>query len=808
MGASLIFDLLGRDVSASKAIKKVAAEAEHSSGTIGAAFKKAATGVSVAGLALVAESVHMAGNFQSQMTRLVTAAGESQNNIKMVSAGVLKVASDTGTSTDELAAGMYMVESAGFHGANGLKVLSAAAQGAKVEGADLGATGNALTTVMNDLHAPASAAADIMSQMVATVGQGKMTMDDLAGSIHSVLPNAAALHLSFAQVAGALAEMTAQGISADQAAQNLNHVIVKLAAPTASMTTEMASYGVNAADLAKNLGKNGLTGTMAILSEAILKRMGPAGVTLRSAFNQSQAAAKDTQREFNNLAPATQRLATEFLQGHIAAKTFSTETGHVSGMQGILAKQWLNSEKRAHGFSAALKAGGQDSQTYTAAMKGMVGDSVGLQVALHLTGGAAAGFNDKVKTISGTTADAGGGVKDFAVKQATLNVQIQKMVEAVKVAMIELGTKLIPVVTRVVEWVVKHKDALIKLVVAIVAFAVAVKVVNGVLAVARAIMLAWTVVCRIATIGMWLFNAAIAANPITLIVIAVVALIAVFVLAYNKIGWFRDFVKAAFHMIATVIGAVIDWVKAHWPLLLAILLGPFGLLVYGIVKYWSAIKNGIMAVIHWVGHNWPVILAVLTGPFGLLVLFIAKNWTTIKNAFLAVIKWISTTASNMWAPIGTALSWVYNHTIGPIINGIKGAIDTISGAIASLTGNHMESGLVKAFNAKAKAAGVKGFASGGDPDDGWFTAGEAGTELMHKSGSALRVFSHSQSTAMARTTGHGAPAFTGGRSEMHVHVHAPAIWTGTNPQLAKAVVGLLEDHVNNGGTAKIRKGLV
>ena len=405
---------------------------------------KAMLGLGVAAVAAGAKAVDMAANFQQQMVRLTTAAGESSGNLKMVSDGVLQIAASTGTSTKDLAAGMYMVESAGFHGTDALTVMKAAAQGAKIENADLGTVSNALTTAMKDMHAPASSAATVMSQMVSAVGQGKMTMDDLAGALHSVLPNASALGISFPQVAGALATMTAQGVSADQAADNLNHTIVKLAAPTASMTQQMASYGLNAADVAKQLGSKGLTGTMSELVDAITSHMGPAGTTLRSAFNQSQAAAADANRMLQQMPASIQGIAEKFASGQITLAQWRTALKGMPADQAALAQQFATTSNAANGFSAQLKAGGQDSQTFTAALKGMLGDQTGLQVALHLTGGAAGDFATNVKVIGKASGDSKGNVQDWATVQKNLTLQLAQAREQVEVLGIRIGTALMP----------------------------------------------------------------------------------------------------------------------------------------------------------------------------------------------------------------------------------------------------------------------------------------------------------------------------------------------------------------------------
>jgi TP901 family phage tail tape measure protein len=211
----------------------------------------------------------MAADFQESMTSLVTGAGESQAAIGKVSKGILSMAPVVGESTSQLASGMYMIESAGYHGAAGLTVLKAAAEGAKVGSADLGTVADALTTALNDYHMPASAAAQVTSQLVETVASGKTHMQDLAGSLAAVLPAASSAHVSLQQVLGAMATMTAKGTPAADAATYLRQTILQLSNPSKAASDEMKLLGLNATNISQNLGSRGLTGTLAILQTAI-----------------------------------------------------------------------------------------------------------------------------------------------------------------------------------------------------------------------------------------------------------------------------------------------------------------------------------------------------------------------------------------------------------------------------------------------------------------------------------------------------------------------------------------------------------
>lgn len=107
-----------------------------------------------------------------------------------------------------------------------------------------------------------------------------------------------------------------------------------------------------------------------------------------------------------------------------------------------------------------------------------------------------------------------------------------------------------------------------------------------------------TVMQKLMTLGQVAFNAAMAANPIMLIVLGVTALIAVLALAYMKVDWFRNGVKAAFGFITRAIGGAIDWIKHNWAKVLVFLTGPVGIAVAFIATNFGkivAVVRGVVA---------------------------------------------------------------------------------------------------------------------------------------------------------------------------------------------------------------------
>lgn len=266
-GVALMANVIEILVKAKDEAIPVLKETKKESEGLGSAITKMGVVSGVALAAVGAEAIKMATSYESATTRLVTSAGESTKNIGMVRKGMLDMAGQVGIGATDLAKGMYTVESAGYHAGEGLTVLKAAAQGAKAEGAELATVGNAVTDVLVDYHLKASDAANVTSQMITAVSHGKTSFEEFSGSMHNILPLAAAMHLSFADVAGVLAEMTAHGMSADQASQNMANAMRSLLGPTATMKAEFKAVGTSADEVHDKLSTVGLAGTLQFLAE-------------------------------------------------------------------------------------------------------------------------------------------------------------------------------------------------------------------------------------------------------------------------------------------------------------------------------------------------------------------------------------------------------------------------------------------------------------------------------------------------------------------------------------------------------------
>lgn len=239
--------------------------------TAGAAVVSALAVVGVAAGVAGILSVKMAGDFQSSITQLATGAGESQSNLKMVSDGILQMSVQTGTSTSNLVAGMYMIESAGYHGAQGLQVLQAAAMGAKVGNASLADVANGVTTAMTDYASSGLTATQATNALIATVAAGKTHMSDLANAFASILPTASAVGAKFIDVNAALATMTGEGVPAADAATYLRQTLMSLENPSKSASDTLASIGLTSAQVANGM-KTSLPNTLQMIEDHLAKK--------------------------------------------------------------------------------------------------------------------------------------------------------------------------------------------------------------------------------------------------------------------------------------------------------------------------------------------------------------------------------------------------------------------------------------------------------------------------------------------------------------------------------------------------------
>jgi TP901 family phage tail tape measure protein len=210
--------------------------------------------VGVAALAAVGvASIKMAGDLQQGVNRLKTGGGDIQDSFQSLWNGIQKVAVATGVLTGPLTNAMYLIVSSGQRGAQAMSTLTAAAQGAQIEMANVKDVTQILTTIQTNWGVSTHTAAQYMDGLVSAVSHGKITLENLSVAMSPILPMAHELGIHFSDIAAAMSDMTNQGVDANRGAQALRFVMQSIIAPTAGAQKAMKEFGVNSETVAQTL---------------------------------------------------------------------------------------------------------------------------------------------------------------------------------------------------------------------------------------------------------------------------------------------------------------------------------------------------------------------------------------------------------------------------------------------------------------------------------------------------------------------------------------------------------------------------
>src|SRR5713226_2607361 len=233
------------------------------------------TGLGEAMIGVGAQSLSMAGDFQQQTNLLITSAGETVANIGMIRDGLLSMSVDTATGTANLVKGMFNIESAGYHGAAALLIEKTAAEGAKVENADLAATTDVLSTAMHNYSLPVMQATDVMNSFRMSASMGKMHMDDLTAAMKNVLPIASQAGVALTGVEAALSTMSLSGDKGASAGTHLSQMLTYLLAPSAKATKALTLVGLTTQQISDEM-RVSLPDTVKMITDAVGEKF-PAG---------------------------------------------------------------------------------------------------------------------------------------------------------------------------------------------------------------------------------------------------------------------------------------------------------------------------------------------------------------------------------------------------------------------------------------------------------------------------------------------------------------------------------------------------
>ena len=124
--------------------------------------------------------------------------------------------------------------------------------------------------------------------------------------------------------------------------------------------------------------------------------------------------------------------------------------------------------------------------------------------------------------------------------------------------------KVIPFIIKVAKWIKEHKTLVLTLTAMIVTFVATFKTITTIIAIINAVKTAF-----------FLLNMVMLANPISLIIAGITALVAGLVVLYNKCEWFRNAVNAVVTFVWNLLKGIFNFIKNNWKELALFLVNPF-----------------------------------------------------------------------------------------------------------------------------------------------------------------------------------------------------------------------------------------
>lgn len=225
-------------------------------------FALAAGAAFVAGMGV---AVKKADEFQRSMSNVATVIDTSAISTQEMTFALLKMDPALGNAT-ELTNGLYQAFSAGAPTAEA--ALQITEDSARFAGAALTDTGTAvdvLTTAVNAYGSDVVNSTQASDIFFTTIKQGKITGEQLAGTIGQSIPLFASTGIELEELAAGMAAMTKQGVSANESTTQLNAIVNSFLKPSQAMSDSLANIGYESG--AAFLESEGLAGALSLLED-------------------------------------------------------------------------------------------------------------------------------------------------------------------------------------------------------------------------------------------------------------------------------------------------------------------------------------------------------------------------------------------------------------------------------------------------------------------------------------------------------------------------------------------------------------
>lgn len=310
------------------------------------------------------------------------------------------------------------------------------------------------------------------------------------------------------------------------------------------------------------------------------------------------------------------------------------------------------------------------------------------------------------------TEQAGGAVGQYGRELDTVAGAQQTASAQWKNAKSDLGEALLPAVAAVTSkladmarWLSDNKSVVLAVTGVVAGLASAILLVNGAIKAWKAIQLAWTGVQKAATAAQWLWNAAMNANPVMLVVTAITALVGVVIYLWNTNEGFRNFILGMWEGIKAAAVAAWEWIKTAVMTVVNALTTAWQGFYSWIQGVWAGIQAAAAAVWNWLANIVQTVVAAITAYIEAYKAVVLAVWNAIQAAAGAVWNWVRNLvagvvagitaylnalkagAAAVWNAIRSSATSVWNsirNTVSTVVNAIANTVRSVGNTISSI----------------------------------------------------------------------------------------------------------------------------
>ena len=541
------------------------------------------------------EVVNVGMEFDTQMSKVKAISGATSEEMTLLRDKAKEMGETTKFTAGEAGEAFEYMAMAGWKTEDMLNGIEGIMNLAAASGESLGTTSDIVTDALTAFGYTAADAGHFADVLAKAASEANTNVSMMGQSFKYVAPLAGAMGYNAEDVAVALGLMANAGVKADMAGTSLRNILQRMAKPTKESDNAMRELGLTLYDE---------NGRMYSLME-IMQQLREGFVQIKIPIEEYDAAVAELDEQLAN--------------GEIKQKKYEEALDELN-------LRAFGAEGAEKARAAAMLGGARAMSGLLAIANASVEDFDDLTAAIYNCEGAAQSMAD-------TMLDNLGG--DMTLLQSKFDGVKLALYEQLEPAL-RAGVDMLSGFVDVLKWIVAN-SANIAAAIKIIATAVgAYLAYTTALTVMTKGWTALTIVTKAQAAAQAALNAIMALNPIGLVIAAVAALVAAFVILWNKCEGFREFWINLWENIkefaSATINGIIDFFKNGWE---------------SIVKIWDSAGE-----------------------------FFSGVWDNIKNAFDGALDWFRNLFSNIWNGIKSAFSSVGDF-FKNVFNGAKNIIENI-----------------------------------------------------------------------------------------------------------------------------------